>query len=130
MATKIITYIFEIKVSHYIFCSVACHFKWENIKSTHYGIHSVRYLGPNIWDLVLQNVRNYNWQANIKPRKANVCPWRPCKNYIARVRFIWSNIFEKYTKRSFSFILFGICFQVLIFVLSHVVILISSGTLC
>ena len=51
------TEIFEIKELHYNFSSEASHFKRENIKSTHYGIQSVRHLGPKIWNIVIQNIK-------------------------------------------------------------------------
>ena len=38
----------------------------QNIKFTHYRILSVRYLGPKIWDLVPQNIRNCNLLAEFK----------------------------------------------------------------
>ena len=47
---KVMKDVFEIKESHYNFRSDASHFKMENIKSTHYDIASVRYLGPETWD--------------------------------------------------------------------------------
>ena len=46
------TEIFEIKEPHYNLRSEASHFKRENVKSTHYGIQSVRHLGPKIWNIV------------------------------------------------------------------------------
>ena len=39
------TEIFEIKEPHYNLRSEASHLKIENVKSTHYGIQSARYLG-------------------------------------------------------------------------------------
>ena len=46
LAPKIMTEVFEIKEPHYSLHSEASHFKRENVKPTHYGIQSVRYLGP------------------------------------------------------------------------------------
>ena len=43
------TEVFEIKEPHYNLHSEASHFKRENVKSTNYGIQSVRHLGPKIW---------------------------------------------------------------------------------
>ena len=42
------TEVFEIKEPHYNLRSEASHFKRENVKSTHYGIQSVRHLRPKI----------------------------------------------------------------------------------
>ena len=38
----------------------ASHFKRESVKSTHFGIQSVRHLGPKIWNIVPQNIREVN----------------------------------------------------------------------
>ena len=40
--------------------SEASHFKKENVKSSHYGIQSVRHLGPTKWNIVPQNIREPN----------------------------------------------------------------------
>ena len=31
----------------------------ENIKTTYYGIQSVKLLGPKIWAMVTQNIKNF-----------------------------------------------------------------------
>ena len=43
---------FEIKEPHYNLRSKASHCKGENVRSTHYGIQSVRHLGPKIWIII------------------------------------------------------------------------------
>ena len=84
--------IFEIKEPHYNLRSEASHFKRENVKSTHYGIQSVRHLGPKIWNIVPQNIRESSslneFKSLIKFWKPDTCPCRLCKNYIAQVGFI------------------------------------------
>ena len=52
LAPEIMTEVFEIKEPHYNLRSEASLYKRENIKSTHYGIQSVRHLGPKIWNIV------------------------------------------------------------------------------
>ena len=49
-----------IKEPQYNLSSEASHFERENVKSTHYGIPSVRHLGPKIWNIVSQNIRESN----------------------------------------------------------------------
>ena len=77
-------------------CSEASHFKRKNVKSTHYGIQSARHLGPEIWNVVPQNIKESNslneFKSLIKFWKPDTCPCRLCKNYIAQVGFIWSYI--------------------------------------
>ena len=55
---EIMKEVFEIQNPAYNFCAEATHFKTENVKMTHYGIQSVKYLGPKIWDMVLNNIKN------------------------------------------------------------------------
>ena len=56
LAPEVMTEVFEIKESYYSLHSEASHFKIENVKSIHYGIQSVGYLGPKIWNIVPQNI--------------------------------------------------------------------------
>ena len=87
-----ITEIFEIKEHNYNLCYEACQFKRENVKSTHYGIQSVRHLGPKIWNIVPQKIRESNslneFKSLIKFWKPDTCLCRLCKNCIAPVDFI------------------------------------------
>ena len=59
-ASEILKEIFEIQNSAYNFHFKVVHFKRENLKTTHYGIQSVRYLGSNIWDMMPNNIKNFN----------------------------------------------------------------------
>ena len=111
LAPEIMTEVFEIKEPHYNLRSEASHFKRENVKSTYYGIQSVRHLGPRIWNIAPQNIREYNslneFKSLIKFWKPNTCPCRLCKNYIAQVGFSWSYMHWNYLsflfKSFFSF---------------------------
>ena len=60
LVPKIIAEVFEIKELHYNLRSEATYFRKENIKSTHYGIQSVRHLGQTVWNIVPQNMRKSN----------------------------------------------------------------------
>ena len=92
VALEIMTEVFEIKEPHYNLRSESSHFKRENFKSTHYGIQSVRHLGPKIWNTVPQNIRELSslneFKSLIKFWKPDTCPCRLCKNFIAQVGFI------------------------------------------
>ena len=63
---ELITEIFEIKEPHYKLRSEANHFKIQNLKCTHYGIQSVEHLGPKIWNIVSQNIRESNSLNELK----------------------------------------------------------------
>ena len=93
LAPEIMKKVFEIQNPAYNFRSEAIHFKRENVKTTHYGIQLVRYLGPKIWDMVPNNIKNCSslnkFKNSIKSWKPNECPCRLCKKYIAQIGFIW-----------------------------------------
>ena len=86
------TEVFEIKEPHYNLHSESSHFKIENVKSTHCGIQSVGHLGPKIWNIVPQNIRESNslneFKSLIKFWKPDTCSCKLCKNYIAQMGFI------------------------------------------
>ena len=70
--------------------SEATHFERENVKTTDYGIQSIRYLGPKIWDMVPNNIKNCSSLNKLKNgMKPSECACRFCKKYIAQVGFIW-----------------------------------------
>ena len=48
LATKTMTEVFEVKEPHYNLRSGGSNFKSENVKSTHYGVQSVRHLGLEV----------------------------------------------------------------------------------
>ena len=111
LAPEIMTGVFETKEPHYNLCYEASHFKKANVKSTHYGIQYVRHLGPKIWNIVPQNIRESNslneFKSLIKFWKPDTCPCRLCKNYIAQVGFIWSYMHRNYLSflfKSFFFL--------------------------
>ena len=66
--------VFEIKNPHYTLRSAASHFKRENVKSSHYRIQSVRNLGPKIWNIVPQNIRESN---SLNEFKSLIKFWKP-----------------------------------------------------
>ena len=78
LAPEIMTEVFEIKEPYYNCRSEASHFKRENVKSTHYGIQSVRHLGLKIWNIVPQNIIESNslneFKSLIKFWKPDTCP--------------------------------------------------------
>ena len=83
LTPEIMTEVFEIKEPHYNFCSEASHFKRVNVKSTYYGVQSVRHSGLKIWNIVPQNIGEsnslYEFKSLIKFWKHDTCPCRLCK---------------------------------------------------
>ena len=79
------TEVFEIKEPHYNFRSYASHLR-EKTSSLLITVFN------QIWNIVPQNIRESNslneFKSLIKFWRADTCPCRLCKNYIAQVDFI------------------------------------------
>ena len=92
IAPEIMKDIFELQNASYILRSSCDQFRRENIKTVHYGLQSVRYLGTKIWELVPNNIKYSNYLSKykklIKSWKPEACPCWLCKTYIAQVGFI------------------------------------------
>ena len=82
-------------------------FRRENIKTVHYSLLPVRYLGPKIWELVPNNIKCNKslskYKKLIKSWKLEAWPCRLCKTYISLVGFIskWGTIqmfYQSYKK--------------------------------
>ena len=67
-------------------------FKMRNVRTVKYGTETLGYLGPKIWSLVPDEIKNSNnvktFKNKIKQWRPNGCPCRLCKTYIAGVGFI------------------------------------------
>ena len=64
----------------------------ENIKTTHDGIPSAKFLGPKIWTKVPQNIKNCK---SLQEFKRMIEAWKPktylcrmCKRCVANIGFI------------------------------------------
>ena len=67
-------------------------FDTHNIHTTHYGIQSLAYLSPKIWDIIPTDLKNINsldlFKKRIKLWIPNKCPCYLCKTYIHHIGFI------------------------------------------
>ena len=63
-----------------------------NIKTVRYGTETITYLGPKLWSVILDEIRESasleTFRQKIKLWKPNSCPCRICKKYIANVDFV------------------------------------------
>ena len=84
--------VFDFQDPYFNLRSEISQFRKENIKTTHYGIQSVKFLGPKIWVLAPQNIKNckplQESKKLIKVWKPKAYPSRMCKNYVANIGFI------------------------------------------
>ena len=49
--------VFELKEPPYNLRSASNHFTHRNVKTTYYGVSSVKHLAPQIWEIVPQSIR-------------------------------------------------------------------------
>ena len=67
-------------------------FHTSNVKTTAFGLESVRYLGPKIWELVpaeLKSIKSLKlFKTKIKEWKPLRCPCKLCKLYVCGVGYI------------------------------------------
>ena len=92
LSPEIMKQIFDFQEPYYNLRSETSHFRREKIKTTHYGIESVNFIGPKIWAMVPQNIKNCKYLQEFKKLlqawKLKACPCRICKKYVANIGFI------------------------------------------
>ena len=83
---------FELKEPSYNLQSESNHFTRRNVKTTNYGLLSIKHLAPQIWELVPQSIRKCKtlneFTIKIKSWYPGHCSCRLCKTYIAQLGFI------------------------------------------
>ena len=50
--------VFKLKESSYSLRSKGNYFVRGNVKTTHYGVQSIKYLAPKIWDIVPDQIKH------------------------------------------------------------------------
>ena len=84
--------VFELKEPPYNLQSESNHFTRGNVKTTYYGLLSIKHLALKIWKPVPQSVRKYNtlneFRAKIKSWYPDRYPCRLSETYIAQLGFI------------------------------------------
>ena len=80
--------IFETK-SNYYNPRNAPAFSSRNIKTVRYGLQTISYMAPKIWDLIpkeMKQVTTLNeFKAKIKIWKLENCPFRLCRTYLQQI---------------------------------------------
>ena len=68
------------------------YFVLPSVNTVHNGTETIRYLGPKIWELVPQNIKEKDSLASfktaIKKWRPEKCPCRLCKKYLSAIGFI------------------------------------------
>ena len=89
LAPDIMKDVFELKEPPYNLRSESNHFTRRNVKTTYYGLSSIKHLASQIWEQSLKNCKTLNeFKIKIKSWYPDHCPCRLCKTYIAQLGFI------------------------------------------
>ena len=90
LSPEIMNDIFSLKESE-TYCS-RFPFKTRNISSVSYGTETLSFMGPKIWALIpndLKEVKSFpEFKRKIKCWKPDKCPCRMCKTYIVGLGFV------------------------------------------
>ena len=83
LAPDIMKDVFKLKEPPYNLRSESNHFTRRNVKTTYYGLLSIKHLTPQIWELVPQSIRKWRtlneFKTKIKFWYPDHCPCRLCK---------------------------------------------------
>ena len=67
-------------------------FKSNNVKTIQYGTETISFLGPKLWNLLPEDIRNVKSLSEFKNRiKSWIptnCPCRLCKTFVPNLRFL------------------------------------------
>ena len=73
-------------------CTKRSNYEIPSTKTVSYGLESIRYLGPKIWKLVPDELKELKslelFKQKVKSLKFEDCPCKLCKNYIHGVGYI------------------------------------------
>ena len=87
---ELLKHIFKLK-GDYKYCS-KMPFETNNVRTVTYGTETISFLGPKIWSLIPNDIKNANtlneFKSKIKEWIPTKCPCRLCKIYIKDVGFI------------------------------------------
>ena len=88
----IITELFEHKEEHYYNLRNNAEFSIPAIRTVYHGSESISYLGPKIWNILPDRLKNANsletFKSEIKKWKPENCPCQLCKSYLQNIGFI------------------------------------------
>ena len=67
-------------------------FKIPHVKTANYGLESIRFLGPKIWESVPNDLKRKDsvssFKTAIKKWKPEQCPCRLCKTYLQNIGYL------------------------------------------
>ena len=92
ISPAIIAELFEHKEEHCYNRRNNAEFTIPAIRTVYHGSESISYLGPKIWNILPDRLKNANSLETFKPEikkwKPENCPCRLCKSYLQNIGFI------------------------------------------
>ena len=92
MASEIVTEIFPLRHQGQYNLIRWSDFTLPIVTTVNYGIESIRYLGPKIWESIPANMKEVDrierFKSGIKNWKPESCPCRLCKTYLQQIGYI------------------------------------------
>ena len=89
---EIMQEVFLIKDPWHYFLRNQRDFVIPTVKSVNYGLESIRFLGPTIWERLLNNLKNKesieSFKMAIKEWKPQSCPCCLCKTYLQNIGYL------------------------------------------
>ena len=90
--TEIVTEIFPLRSQGQYNLKSWSDFTLPIVRTVNYGIESVRYLGPKIWESIPANMKEVDtiqcFKSGIKKWKPKSCPCRFCKTYLQQIGYM------------------------------------------
>ena len=92
LSPPLMSNMFKLKAENSYNLRQVSEFSRPMVKSVYHGTESISYLGPKIWDILPEKLKNIDnlehFKKEIKTWKPDNCPCRLCKVYIERVGFL------------------------------------------
>ena len=92
MAPEIVTEIFSLRPQGQYNLRRWSDFTLLIVRTENYGIGSIRYSGPKIWEIILANIKEVDtierFKSGIKKCKPESCPCRLCKAYLHQIGYM------------------------------------------
>ena len=92
MAPEIVTEIFPLGPQGQYNLRSWSDFTLPIVRTVNYGIESIRYLGPKIWESISANIKEVDaterFKSGIMKWKPESCPCRLCKTYVQQIVYM------------------------------------------
>ena len=92
LSSTLMNNIFKLKTENSYNLRQVSEFSRPMIKNVYHGTESISYLGPKVWDILPEKLKNtdnlQHFKKEIKTWKPDNCPCRICKVYTESVGFL------------------------------------------